>query len=63
MGHDHYNSLSIEYQGIRLTYGMSVDYLAMPGIEWDTDQRGGTLVTLLPEGELEIEPIRLTDIG
>ena len=31
-GHDHYNNMSLEYQGIRLTYGMSIDYLAMP---WD----------------------------
>jgi len=27
-GHDHYNNLSVEYQGIRLTYGYSIDYLA-----------------------------------
>lgn len=35
-GHDHYNNASIEYKGIRLTYGMSIDYLAMPGIEKET---------------------------
>ncbi len=44
-GHDHYNNMSLEYEGIRLTYGMSIDYLAMPGIDKDTDQRGGTLIT------------------
>ncbi len=27
-GHDHYNNISLEYKGIRLTYAMSIDYLA-----------------------------------
>ena len=44
-GHDHYNNASIEYKGIRLTYGMSIDYLAMPGIEKETKQRGAELIT------------------
>lgn len=44
-GHDHYNNMSLEYRGIRLTYGMSIDYLAMPGIEYDTAQRGAELIT------------------
>lgn len=61
-GHDHYNNLSVSYRGIRLTYGMSIDYLAMPGIDKDTAQRGGTLITLLPDSEFEIEQLRLTDI-
>lgn len=62
VGHDHYNSLSVEYQGIRLTYGMSIDYLAMPGIEYQTEQRGGTMVTLRPGGNIDIKPIKLTDV-
>lgn len=61
-GHDHYNNLSVEYKGIRLTYGMSIDYLAMPGIDEDTAQRGGTLITLYPDSEFDIEQIRLSDI-
>ena len=56
-GHDHYNNMSLEYQGIRLTYGMSIDYLAMPGIAKDTAQRGGTLITIDREGGFEIEQI------
>lgn len=62
-GHDHYNNLSVEYQGIRLTYGMSIDYLAMPGIENDTAQRGGTLITLHGDSEFDIEQVRLADIA
>lgn len=61
-GHDHYNNLSIEYKGIRLTYGYSIDYLVMPGIENDTKQRGGTLITIGKNGEYDIKPYRLIDL-
>lgn len=61
-GHDHYNNLSVEYQGIRLTYGYSIDYLAMPGIEDDTKQRGATLITIAKDGTFTIDPYRLIDI-
>ncbi len=62
-GHDHYNNMSLEYKGIRLTYGMSIDYLAMPGIENDMAQRGAELVTLHPDGTWEIRQIPLDGIG
>lgn len=61
-GHDHYNNLSIEYKGIRLTYGMSIDYLAMPGIEQDTEQRGGTVITLHKDSAYDIQQVKLSDI-
>ncbi|WP_216697349.1 metallophosphoesterase family protein [Anaerostipes faecalis] len=61
-GHDHYNNMSLEYKGIRLTYGMSIDYLAMPGIENDTKQRGGTLITVHKDSSYDIEQIPLTSI-
>lgn len=61
-GHDHYNNLSVEYQGIRLTYGYSIDYLAMPGIEEDVEQRGTTLITIDKQGNFTIEPYRLMDL-
>lgn len=41
---------------------MSIDYLAMPGIEKETRQRGGTLITLHQDTSFEIEQIRLIDI-
>ena len=62
-GHDHYNNMSLEYRGIRLTYGMSIDYLAMPGIENDTAQRGAELITLSPDGSWELRQIPLTSLG
>ena len=62
-GRDHYNTISMEYQGIRLTYGMSIDYLAMPGIARQTEQRGATLISVLPDGSMEIESIPYVDLN
>lgn len=61
-GHDHYNNASITYKGIRLTYGMSIDYLAMPGIAKDTKQRGAELITLRADSTWDVEQIPLTSI-
>lgn len=58
-GHDHYNNMSLEYRGVRLTYGMSIDYLAMPGIEKSEKQRGGTLITIYENSSFDIEQIPL----
>ncbi len=49
-GHDHENNFCIEYKGIRLTYGMSVDYLAYIGISRRGAQRGCTVITYSPDG-------------
>lgn len=56
-GHDHYNNISMEYKGIRLTYGMSIDYLAMPGIKNDTKQRGATTIIVYEDGSFDVEPV------
>ena len=61
-GHDHYNNASITYKGVRLTYGMSVDYLAMPGISKHTEQRGAELITLHPDNTWDVKQIPLTSI-
>ncbi len=61
-GHDHYNNMSLEYKGIRLTYGMSIDYLAMPGIEDDTDQHGAELITIHSDSKWDVEQIPLKSI-
>lgn len=61
-GHDHYNNISLGYKGIRLTYGMSIDYLTMHGIAKKTEQRGATLITLHPDSQFDIEQIKLKDI-
>ena len=61
-GHDHYNNMSLEYRGIRLTYGMSIDYLVMPGIAKQTAQRGAELITLRGDSSWDVRQIPLTSI-
>ena len=56
-GHDHYNNFSIDYKGVRLTYGMSIDYLAYPGIYKKTAQRGGTLIVTKVDGSFDVSPL------
>lgn len=58
-GHDHLNTLSLTYQGIRLTYGMSIDYLGYPGMKKKYIQRGGTLITRRPDGEIKVSMVPL----
>ena len=53
-GHDHLNTISMEYKGICLTYGMSIDYLAYPNIESRYTQRGATVMDILPDGKTEM---------
>ncbi len=60
-GHDHYNNFSVIYKrngderGIRLTYGMAVDYLAYPGIYKEHAQRGTTVISISADGTFDCE--------
>lgn len=62
-GHDHYNNFSVLYQrdgdarGIRLTYGMSIDYLAYAGIYKEHSQRGTTVITINSDGIFDCKPM------
>ena len=58
-GHDHVNSLSMSYYGIRLVYGLSLDHIAYmrPGKSYNT--RGGTLITLNDKGDYFIKYLHL----
>ena len=49
-GHDHENNFSLDYKGIQLSYGMSVDYLAYIGISRRGAQRGCKVITYSPDG-------------
>ncbi|MDO5519418.1 MAG: metallophosphoesterase family protein [bacterium] len=62
VGHDHYNNISMKYKKIQLTYGMSIDYLAMPGIAKKKEQRGGTLITLHKDSTMDVEQVPLMKI-
>jgi predicted phosphodiesterase len=62
MGHDHLNTLSMTYRGIRLTYGMSIDFLAYKGIHKKKTQRGGTLITIDDKAIFNVKHLPLSDI-
>ena len=51
-GHDHLNNIALKYKGIILSYGMSVDYLAYPGIFKLGSQRGCTILNVDAAGKL-----------
>lgn len=59
-GHDHYNTLGLSYKGIMMAYGMSIDYLGYKHIDKKYIQRGGTLITVYPNGIFEARPEPLT---
>ena len=50
-GHDHLNNFVLHYQGVTLSYGYSLDYLAYDGIDGKGYQRGCTVITCAPSGE------------
>lgn len=52
-GHDHINDFSLEYKGIRLTYGKSIDYIAYADIHTLGSQRGCTVITVRPDGTFD----------
>lgn len=53
-GHDHINNAIVEYKGIQLVYGMSVDYLAYTSLASAGAQRGCTVINLTQDGELSV---------
>lgn len=49
-GHDHLNNFKINYKGIDLNYGYSIDYLAYFGIAKYGAQRGCTMIEIAQDG-------------
>ena len=45
-GHDHVNNAILEYKGIHLVYGMSIDYLAYTDLAQKGAQRGCTVISI-----------------
>lgn len=54
-GHDHLNNIVLEYQGIKLSYGYSVDYFAYSGIASVGSQRGCTIINCKTDTSFEIK--------
>lgn len=61
-GHDHLNTLSLTYQDVMMTYGMSIDFLAYKNIRKTYTQRGGTLITIDKDGLFKVKPVPLTTV-
>lgn len=55
-GHDHLNNFNLEYKGIQLVYGYSVDYLAYSKISEFGNQRGCTVIRCSSDGSISISP-------
>ena len=53
-GHDHLNNAVMDYKGVLLTYGFSVDYFAYSGIDKIGSQRGCTVINCSPDTTFEI---------
>ena len=53
-GHDHLNNIVLEYKGVTLSYGYSVDYFAYAGIAKIGSQRGCAVITCHPDTSFEI---------
>lgn len=53
-GHDHLNNIVLEYEGVTISYGYSIDYFAYAGIDKIGSQRGCTVITCKPDSSFEI---------
>ena len=53
-GHDHLNNIVLDYKGITLSYGYSIDYLAYSGIDEIGSQRGCTVINCAPDTSFKI---------
>ncbi len=53
-GHDHLNNMTINYKGIDLCYGYSIDYLAYNKINTYGIQRGCSIITVSSDGGYDI---------
>lgn len=54
-GHDHVNNAVVNYKGVDLCYGYSVDNLAYADINYSGAQRGATIITISPDGKRKTE--------
>ena len=53
-GHDHTNNYCVDYQGILLTYSLSIDYVAYKDIDKTDEYRGATVISIKNDNTFEI---------
>lgn len=49
-GHDHVNNAWVNYKGVDLCYGYSIDNIAYKDLDMSGLQRGATIITIAPDG-------------
>ena len=54
-GHDHVNNAMVNYKGVDLCYGYSIDNLAYTDINYSGAQRGATIITIGADGTRKTE--------
>ena len=54
-GHDHVNNAVVNYKGVDLCYGYSIDNLAYTDINYSGAQRGATIITIAADGTRKTE--------
>lgn len=54
-GHDHVNNAMVNYKGVDLAYGYSIDNLAYSEINYSGLQRGATIITIAADGTRKTE--------
>ena len=54
-GHDHVNNAWVNYKGVDLIYGYSIDNLAYTDISYSGLQRGATIITIAADGTRKTE--------
>ena len=54
-GHDHVNNAVVNYKGVDLCYGYSIDNLAYTDINYSGAQRGATIITISSKGKRRTE--------
>ncbi|NMP38292.1 MAG: hypothetical protein GX051_09290 [Clostridiales bacterium] len=61
-GHDHTNNYQAEYQGILLTYSLSIDYVAYKDIDKTDEYRGATVVNIKSDNTFSVSQCHYGDI-
>ena len=54
-GHDHVNNVWVNYRGVDLIYGYSIDNIAYDNIDKSGLQRGAVIITIAPDGSRTTE--------
>ena len=61
-GHDHTNNYCVDYKGILLTYGLSIDYNAYKDIDKTDEYRGATVIRVHGSDSFDVEQQKISSL-